>query len=71
MDVFFIGEFKGYKIQVLPEGETEPREIRVGPNATTATIDVLKPASSNTVKILPYNGQYDGPPSEAVKSHTL
>ncbi|OQV18931.1 Neuroglian [Hypsibius exemplaris] len=64
------GDFKGYKIIVQPEGDEKPREIRVGPNATTAIVDVLKPASKNTVTVQPYNGQYDGPVSEPLVFET-
>src|SRR5450432_2194706 len=69
LTIFFIGDFKGYKIRVQPEGENKPREMRVPPNATNAIVDILKPASLNTVTILPYNGQYDGPISTEVLFH--
>ncbi|XP_055330093.1 neuroglian-like [Paramacrobiotus metropolitanus] len=64
------GEFKGYKIKVTPEGEKTHREIRVASYASSAVVDVLKPASANTIRVLAYNGQYDGPASDEIVIQT-
>ncbi|XP_055352530.1 neuroglian-like [Paramacrobiotus metropolitanus] len=64
------GVLKGYRIQVTPAGATTPKEIRVGPNTSSAVVDILKPASRNVIRILPYNGKYDGPASDELVIET-
>lgn len=61
------GHFKGYKVQAWSERDQdrEIREMTVDRNTTTdVTIDILVPYSKNYVRVLAYNGGYNGPPSD-------
>ncbi|KAG7203224.1 hypothetical protein KM043_010327 [Ampulex compressa] len=67
------GELQGYKIQTWTEkdGEKGLREIDLrGGNRTSALINKFVPYSKNYVRILAYNGRYDGPPSETLGFET-
>lgn len=63
------GRLMGYKIQTWTEkdGEEGMREIIVkGGNRTRALISKFVPYSKNFVRILAYNGRYNGPSSETL-----
>ncbi|XP_044586192.1 neuroglian isoform X1 [Cotesia glomerata] len=63
------GELRGYKLQTWTEKDAEEgmREITIpGANTTQAIVDKFVPYTKNYVKILAFNGKYNGPPSEAV-----
>ncbi|CAL4097203.1 unnamed protein product, partial [Meganyctiphanes norvegica] len=60
---------KGYKIQTWTEGESEinAHEIIIeNNNEGRAKVDLLAPYSRNFVRVLAFNGAYDGPPSETI-----
>ncbi|XP_044013518.1 neuroglian isoform X1 [Aphidius gifuensis] len=67
------GELRGYKIQTWTDkdGEEGMREITIaGGNTTKADIDKFVPFSKNWVRIMAYNGRYNGPTSELVSFNT-
>ncbi|XP_012275891.1 neuroglian isoform X2 [Orussus abietinus] len=67
------GELRGYKIQTWTDrdGEEGMREINVRDgNRTHALISKLIPYSKNYVRVLAYNGRYNGPPSEVLSFET-
>ena len=65
------GELRGYRIQTWTkrDGEEGMREINVG-NRTRVVIDKFVPYITNYVKVLAFNGRYNGPPSEIVNFNT-
>ncbi|XP_043273621.1 neuroglian isoform X2 [Venturia canescens] len=65
------GELRGYRIQTWIErdGEEGMREVTVG-NRTRAVIDKFVPYSKNYVRVLAFNGRYNGPPSEVLSFNT-
>ncbi|XP_025162697.1 neuroglian isoform X2 [Harpegnathos saltator] len=67
------GELQGYKIQTWTEkeGEKGMREIDIrGGNKTHAEVSKFIPYSKNFVRILAYNGRYNGPASELLTFDT-
>ncbi|XP_057339173.1 neuroglian isoform X3 [Microplitis mediator] len=67
------GELRGYKIQTWTERDAEEgmREITIpGANTTSAVVDKFVPYTKNYVKILAFNGRYNGPPSEILNFNT-
>ncbi|XP_033217712.1 neuroglian isoform X3 [Belonocnema kinseyi] len=67
------GELVGYKIQTWTDrdGEEGMREINVrGANTTRTLVTKFVPYSKNYVRILVYNGRYNGPPSETLSFDT-
>ncbi|XP_059480515.1 neuroglian isoform X2 [Neocloeon triangulifer] len=66
------GEFKGYKIQTWTdkEGIENMREIHVAKDNSRALINKFIPYSKNFVRIMAYNGRFNGPPSETLSFNT-
>ncbi|XP_046622366.1 neuroglian isoform X1 [Neodiprion virginianus] len=66
------GEFKGYKIQTWTDkdGEEGMREIHVKNDTTHTQFSKFVPYSKNYVRILAYNGRYNGPSSEILNFDT-
>ncbi|XP_034938315.1 neuroglian isoform X2 [Chelonus insularis] len=67
------GELRGYKLQTWTEkdGEEGMREITIpGTNTTQVQVDKFIPFSTNVVRILAYNGRYNGPPSDRLVFET-
>ncbi|XP_018050218.1 PREDICTED: neuroglian isoform X1 [Atta colombica] len=67
------GELVGYKIQTWTErdGEKGMREIDIrGGNKTEALVEKFVPYSKNYVRMLVYNGRYNGPTSETLNFNT-
>lgn len=67
------GELRGYKVQtwIDRDGEGGMRELTIeGANTTEALIKKFIPYSKNYVRILAYNGRYNGPPSEILSFDT-
>ncbi|XP_065332463.1 neuroglian isoform X1 [Cloeon dipterum] len=66
------GEFKGYKIQTWTdkEGMENMREIHVSSDNSRALINKFVPYSKNFVRIMAYNGRFNGPPSEILSFNT-
>ncbi|XP_043478124.1 neuroglian isoform X1 [Leptopilina heterotoma] len=67
------GELIGYKIQTWTDkdGEDRMREINVrGANTTRTLVTKFVPYSKNFVRILVYNGIFNGPPSETLTFNT-
>ncbi|XP_011881150.1 PREDICTED: neuroglian isoform X2 [Vollenhovia emeryi] len=67
------GKLQGYKIQTWTEksGEKEMREVEIrGGDKTHAEITNLVPYSKNFVRVLAYNGRYNGPSSETLSFDT-
>ncbi|CAH0765981.1 unnamed protein product [Diatraea saccharalis] len=61
------GRFKGYKIHTWTDGEEDrPKEILVKADATQALVTKFRPFKKNNVRILAYNGRYNGPPSDVL-----
>lgn len=63
------GHFKGYKIQTWTENESEDkaRDIIVeNNNEPSALVTSFVPFTKNFVRVLVFNGAYDGPPSESL-----
>ncbi|XP_068206070.1 LOW QUALITY PROTEIN: neuroglian-like [Palaemon carinicauda] len=63
------GHFKGYKIQTWTESESEDkaRDIIVENNdEPRALVTSFVPFTKNYVRVLVFNGAYDGPPSESL-----
>ncbi|KAK8743667.1 hypothetical protein OTU49_001198 [Cherax quadricarinatus] len=63
------GHFKGYKIQTWTENESEEkaRDIIVeNNNEPSALVTSFVPFTKNFVRVLVFNGAYDGPPSESI-----
>ncbi|KAK4296763.1 hypothetical protein Pmani_030767 [Petrolisthes manimaculis] len=63
------GHFKGYKIQTWTESESQDkaRDIIVGNNnEPKALVTSFVPFTKNFVRVLVFNGAYDGPPSEPI-----
>ncbi|KAK0095060.1 hypothetical protein PV326_009321 [Microctonus aethiopoides] len=61
------GELRGYKIQTWNDrdGEEGMREVTVlGAATTRESVNIFTPYTRNHVRILAYNGRYNGPPSE-------
>ncbi|XP_069981771.1 neuroglian isoform X2 [Penaeus vannamei] len=67
------GHFKGYKIQTWTENENEEkaRDIIVeNNNEPSALVTSFVPYTKNFVRVLVFNGAYDGPPSETISFST-
>lgn len=66
------GHFRGYKIQTWTpeEGEERLREIAVPANVTQSLVNIFKPFSKNTVRVLTFNSIYSGPPSNEIEFTT-
>lgn len=66
------GHFKGYKIQTWIDGDGEEnlREIHVKGDANKALVNKFTPAAKNYVRVVVYNGRYNGPPSATLDFNT-
>ncbi|KAG7157810.1 Neuroglian-like 2 [Homarus americanus] len=67
------GHFLGYKIQTWTEHESEDkaRDIIVeNNNEPTALVTSFVPFTKNFVRVLVFNGAFDGPPSESISFNT-
>ncbi|GAB6022659.1 hypothetical protein CHUAL_006750 [Chamberlinius hualienensis] len=69
------GHFKGYKIQTWTLDDKQQnvrkfREVAVPSNITSISVNIFAPFSVNYVRLVAYNGRYDGPPSFLVRFHT-
>ncbi|XP_028040488.1 neuroglian-like isoform X2 [Bombyx mandarina] len=61
------GHFKGYKIQTWTDAEEDRlKEIFVESDATSALVNKFKPFKKNNVRILAYNGRFNGPASDTL-----
>ena len=67
------GEFKGYKIQTwtAESGAEKFREfVIMRPESSSHLVQSFKPNSLNFVRILAFNGAYNGPPSNTITIQT-
>ena len=67
------GEFKGYKIQTwtAESGAEKFREfVIMRPDSSSHLVQSFKPNSLNFVRILAFNGAYNGPPSNTITIQT-
>jgi len=62
------GHPKGYKIQTWTEasGEEKFREIVMRSDSTQSLVRSFKPYAVNYARVLPFNGAYNGPPSNII-----
>lgn len=63
------GHFKGYKIQTWTENESEEKARNIiveNNNEPRALVTSFVPFTKNFVRVLVFNGAYDGPPSETI-----
>ncbi|XP_018915521.1 neuroglian isoform X2 [Bemisia tabaci] len=67
------GHYEGYKIQTWTDkdGENGAREILVKGDSTRVHINKFVPDSKNYVRVLVYNGRYNGPASETLNFKTM
>ncbi|XP_039276536.1 neuroglian isoform X2 [Nilaparvata lugens] len=66
------GHFKGYKIQTWTDkdGEEGMKEIYVKGDTTRSLVSKFMPHSKNYARVLVYNSQYNGPPSDILSFDT-